>query len=89
MNRDKLKKVLAGIGIAGLVAGVGLNNACKKADTGAEPATDDTAVEQKADEAKGSCGKGSCSKGSCGGGKDAQPEADELEADSADDTKTE
>ena len=65
MNKDSIKRILSGIGIAGLVASVGITmSACKKAGSCG----------------KGSCGSkdkasteetqsGSCGKGSCGGGE--------------------
>ncbi len=63
-----MKKVLAGIGIAGLITGVGLwSTGCQSADKKKA----DTEVEAKsscgqgveADSAKGSCGQGSCGQG--------------------------
>jgi radical SAM modification target selenobiotic family peptide len=82
MNKDKIKKALKGLGIAGLVASVGLMTVgCKKAADA--PAGNDAAPETKSEDgAKGSCGKGSCGgadkdakgscgKGSCGGDKKA------------------
>lgn len=72
MNTDKIKKTLAGIGIAGLITGIGLMSAgCSKkaADDQTKKATaDSTQTEAPADTtAQGSCGQGSCSQGSCGG----------------------
>lgn len=67
-----MKKVLAGIGIAGLITGVGLwSTGCQSAD---KKDKTDTEIEAKsscgqgmeADSAKGSCGQGSCGQGSCG-----------------------
>ena len=68
MDKEKMKKVLAGIGIAGLITGVGLwSTGCQSADKKKA----DTEVEAKsscgqgveADSAKGSCGQGSCGQG--------------------------
>ena len=71
MDKEKMKKVLAGIGIAGLITGVGLwSTGCQSADK----KKTETEVEAKsscgqgaeADSAKASCGQGSCGQGSCG-----------------------
>jgi len=66
MKKGKLKKLLAGIGIVGLVASVGISlNSCKKADDSGEKKT-----MEKPAEGGSSCGKGSCGgTGSCGGGE--------------------
>ena len=79
MNKDKIKKALAGLGIAGLISGVSLMSitACQsKEKVEADPDTKTEAV--KADTTKGSCGQGSCgqkaaekdstAKSSCGKG---------------------
>jgi radical SAM modification target selenobiotic family peptide len=67
MNKDKIRKALAGMGIAGLITGVSLMSitGCQsKEKVEEDPATKTEAVE--ADSAKGSCGQGSCGQGSCG-----------------------
>jgi len=62
MNTDKIKKTLAGIGIAGLITSVGLMSAgcsSKKAAEDQPAPADSTQVAAPAD-TTGSCGQGSC-----------------------------
>ena len=80
MNKEQIKKTLAGIGIAGLITTVTMLNGCQKAETGDEgaAANADTTAAAKAscgagmDSTKASCGTGSCgqqadtTKASCG-----------------------
>ena len=70
MNREKIKKALAGLGIAGLITGVGLmSTGCQSGDKADKAKGEaETKVEAKtscgqgmeADTTKGSCGQGSC-----------------------------
>lgn len=66
MNKDSIKKILSGIGIAGLVASVGVTmSACKKAGScgkGSCSGKNKPAAEEMME-------SGSCGKGSCGGGE--------------------
>ena len=68
MKKGKLKKVLAGVGIAGLVASMGITmGACKKAGGSCgKGSCGQKTMEKPEGGEKGSCGGG---KGSCGGGE--------------------
>ena len=77
MNKDKIRKILSGIGIAGLVASVGVTmGACKKAQGSCGKGSCSGKNKPAAEEMMegGSCGKGSCGGtdkkegGSCGKG---------------------
>ena len=77
MDKDRIKKVLSGLGIAGLITSVGLmTGSCQPSGEKAKK-TDEAGTEI---EAKASCGQGaeadtsakaSCGKGSCGQGEKA------------------
>ena len=77
MTKESMKKMLAGIGLAGLISSVSLMQAgCSQTKTDAEKTTDEAAVE----EAKTSCGQGAAdttAQGSCGAGE--TEEADEAQ----------
>jgi radical SAM modification target selenobiotic family peptide len=64
MKKGKIKKVLAGVGIAGLIASVGFTmGACKKAGSCGKGSCGEKAMEKE--EGGASCGKkgeGSCGK---------------------------
>lgn len=71
MNKDQIKKVLAGISMAGLITSIGLmSNGCQKSDTAKTGDEAKTEVQEQAScgqdttqvdsTAKGSCGQGSC-----------------------------
>ena len=63
MNMDKIKRTLAGLGIAGLITSVGLMSAGCSQEAEEKPADADAQVEAPAEAdttAQGSCGQGSC-----------------------------
>ena len=76
MKKDEIKQVLAGIGLAGLIASIGLSTSACQKSSGSCGQDADTEVEGKAacgegaaaDSAKASCGQeaDSTAKGSCG-----------------------
>ena len=81
MDKEQMKRVLAGISLAGLITSVGITGTgCSKTE---KPADEQTKVEEKSshghehgsggqkteakkDTAKSSCGQGSCGQSSCG-----------------------
>jgi hypothetical protein len=76
MDKEKMKKVLKGIGVVGLVASVGLlySGCGKKTEGEKEAVGDQPQMEAQAScgqgaeadtTAEGSCGQGSCGQGSC------------------------
>ena len=66
MNKDRIKRVLSGIGIAGLVASVGITmGACKKGSSSCGKGSCSGKDKAGTEEVK----SGSCGKGSCGGTK--------------------
>ena len=67
MSKEKIRKALKNIGLAGIIAGIGLissgcNNkasaSCGKGFCGSKSSS--------VEKSTSSCGKGSCGKGSCG-----------------------
>ena len=73
MDKEKIKKTLIGISVAGLIAGVTAmpigcakktSSSCGKTTTDSKAKSDQS--ESSSSCGKGSCGSGSCSKGSCG-----------------------
>ena len=58
MNKEKIKKTLAGIGVAGLITSVSILTGCQNANTPAEDASSGGADTTAA--VKASCGAGSC-----------------------------
>ncbi len=80
MKTQTLSKMLAGLGLAALVAGAGITTAsaantldanagvqkgCGKGSCGGDKSGDDKSGDDKSGGDK-SCGKGGCGKGSCG-----------------------
>ncbi len=72
MKNNKIKKILAGVQTAVLVAGIALaNTGCHHHNKGScGSCTPKTSMQQSSgvNEPNSSCGKGSCAKGSCGKG---------------------
>ena len=76
MNKDRIKKLLAGVGVATLISGVALSSGCGQQKS----ETEDVEKTKTEMEAKASCGagdttadttgdttaSGSCGQGSCG-----------------------
>jgi hypothetical protein len=62
VDKDRIRKVLKGVTVAGLAAGVMLaTTGCKSMSCGKG-----SCGGKQTEEGSGSCGKGSCAKGSCG-----------------------